>query len=338
MVTSFFMPYALWIDLSVLYLKKYGIIVLVTYSIKGVWNLYLKERLKKYKGKKWFKFLDRLICNIREDEVTAIGAQLTYYLILSIFPFLIFFLNIIGHMTIEQEYLLDDLLIMLPIETERLINQIINEIAATSSDTLLSLSILAALWTGSLGISAIIRAINKAYNIERPRNYIRLKIISIIFTIALVILLLIVLLTLVFGEVLGNMIFSYIGATDVFVEAWEFLRKAIPLISMIIIFALLYKYSLSPNRRIKIKFVHTLPGAIFTTVGWIIASNIFSYYVNNFANYARTYGSLAGVIVLLVWLYITSIMIVLGGEINGTYASFFIKINSDSNKDNDRKH
>ena len=70
--------------------------------------------------------------------------------------------------------------------------------------------------------------------------------------------------------------------------------------------------------------MHTLPGAIFATIGWILASGAFSYYVNNFANYSKAYGSLGAVIILLVWLYITSIMIVLGGEINGTYASLFI--------------
>ena len=157
------------------------------------------------------------------------------------------------------------------------------------------------------------------------------KIVSIIFAIALVILIIVVLLTLVFGEMIGNLIFSYIGATDIFYHIWEFIRKVIPLISMIIIFALLYKYSIMPKNRKSIKFIHTLPGAVFTTVGWVIASKIFSYYVNNFANYSKTYGSLGGVIVLLVWLYITSIMIVLGGEINGTLASVFIY---DTNKDN----
>ena len=283
-----------------------------------------KSKLIKHKDKKWFLFLSNLIYNIRKDEVTAIGAQLTYYLILSIFPFLIFFLNVVGHTSLAIENLLDDWIIVLPTETQTLLYKVIDEIAISSSETLLSLSIILALWSGSLGISAIIRAINKAYNINRKRNYIRLKLLSLLFTIALVILLLIVLATLVFGEVIGNAIFTYIGAINVFYRIWNNSRKIIALASMIIIFALLYKYSIAPRERRYIKLVHTLPGAIFATIGWIVASGIFSFYVNNFANYSKTYGSLGGVIVLLVWLYITSIMIVLGGEINGTYASLFI--------------
>ncbi len=134
----------------------------------------------------------------------------------------------------------------------------------------------------------------------------------------------VVLITLVFGELIGNAIFTYIGAINVFYRIWDRSRKIIALLFMVVIFALLYKYSIAPKERRYIRLVHTLPGAIFTTLGWILASTIFSYYVNNFANYSKTYGSLGGVIILLVWLYITSIMIVLGGEINGTYASLFI--------------
>jgi len=283
-----------------------------------------KSKLIKHKDKKWFLFLSNLIYNIRKDEVTAIGAQLTYYLILSIFPFLIFFLNVVGHTSLAIENLLDDWIIVLPTETQTLLYKVIDEIAISSSETLLSLSIILALWSGSLGISAIIRAINKAYNLNRKRNYIRLKLLSLLFTVALVALLMIVLATLVFGEVIGNAIFTYIGAINVFYRIWKNSRKIIALSAMIIIFALLYKYSIAPRERRYIKLVHTLPGAIFATIGWIVASGIFSFYVNNFANYSKTYGSLGGVIVLLVWLYITSIMIVLGGEINGTYASLFI--------------
>ncbi len=289
-----------------------------------VLNLDMKNMLEKYKDDKWFVFLYKLIKSIREDEVTAIGAQLTYYLILSVFPFLIFLLNIIGHISIVDDTFLDDMLIILPAETQVLVENIIREITRNSTDKLMSFSILLSLWSGSLGISAIIRAINKAYNINRGRSYIKQKIVSIIFAIALVVLLIVVLLTLVFGELIGNAIFSYIGATYIFYEIWELVRKIIPLISMIIIFALLYKYSIVPKERNGLRLIHTLPGAVFTTVGWIIASYLFSYYVNNFANYSKTYGSLGGVIVLLVWLYITSIMIVLGGEINGTLASMFI--------------
>ncbi|QQY80061.1 membrane protein [Keratinibaculum paraultunense] len=287
--------------------------------MKLIYNL--KNNVSKHKNKKWYRFLEELLCRIKEDEVTAIGGQLTYFLILSIFPFLIFFLNLLSYTSITQKGILSNLLIVLPIETQILLESIINEIMNSSSQTLLSLGIILTIWTGSLGITSIIRAVNKAYNVKKKRPYWRLKGLSILFTIILALLLMLVLTMLVFGEIIGKKIFAYLGATHVFYYIWELLRIIIPFISMILIFALIYKLSPTPEEGLNIKFSQTLPGAIFTTTGWIIASMIFSIYVNNFANYSKTYGSIGGIIVLLLWLYITSIMIVLGGEINGAYAS-----------------
>ena len=277
--------------------------------------------MDRFKDKKWFLFIEDLYCRIKENEVTAIGAQLTYYLILSVFPFLIFLLNILSSTPITQEEVLDNLLIVLPIEAQIMIEGIVNEIAITSSDTLLSLGILLSIWTGSLGVTAIIRAINKAYNIKEKRPYWKLKGLALIFTIILALLLTLVLSMLVFGPVIGKRLAKGLPQATPIHFIWNIIRIIIPFISMIIIFALLYKFSPNPREGLRIKFRHTLPGAIFTTSGWLIASMVFSYYVNNFKSYSKTYGSLGGIIVLLIWLYITSIMIVVGGEVNAAYAA-----------------
>ena len=93
---------------------------------------------------------------------------------------------------------------------------------------------------------------------------------------------------------------------------------------MVYTFALLYKFSPCVDKRRSIKLIDTLPGGIFATIGWMLSSTIFSYYVSNFGKYSTTYGSVGGVIVLLVWLYLSSIIIILGGEINGTLEYFRI--------------
>lgn len=280
----------------------------------------IRKKLHKYEDKDWFVFLDKLIRGILEDEVTAVGGQLTYFLILSIFPFLIFFLNILSYTPIAQDEILDNLLIVLPGETQVLLKGIVKEIVGSSSDTLLSIGILLTLWTGSLGITAIIRAVNKAYGVERKRPYWRLKGLAMIFTLALALLLIIVLAMLVFGEIIGGRIFAIFGATHIFYHIWDLFRYIIPLLSMIIIFASLYKVSPTPGNGLHIRFRDTLPGALFAALGWIVSSMVFSFYVNNFGNYSKTYGSLGGIIILLLWLYLSSIMIILGGEINGAYA------------------
>lgn len=287
----------------------------------------LKKKLNKHGDKNWFIFLDKLLHGILEDEVPAVGGQLTYFLILSIFPFLIFFLNILSYTSIAQEEILENFLIVLPTETQILLKGIVREIVGYSSETLLSLGIILSLWTGSLGITAIIRAVNKAYDVEKRRPYWKLKGLAIIFTIALAFVLIIVLSMLVFGEIIGQKIFAIFGATHIFYHIWEFFRIIIPVFSMVIIFALLYKFSPTPEEGLDIKLKDTIPGALFAAIGWIITSMIFSFYVNNFGNYSKTYGSLGGIIILLIWLYIASIMIILGGEINGAYA--YVKKNNE---------
>ena len=120
------------------------------------------------------------------------------------------------------------------------------------------------------------------------------------------------------GPVLGRMLFERFGYGDSFTSLWNYLRYIIPLAYMILIFALLYKFSPNIGKNLRIPIREVLPGAVFTTIAWVSLSLLLSYYVSNFGKYAITYGSLGGVIVLLIWMYYSSIVIVLGGEINAT--------------------
>lgn len=274
------------------------------------------NRIDKFKA-----FLKSLLSRLKEDNVTAMGAQVSYYLILSIFPFLIFFLNILSYTPVARDDILQNLIVVLPADTQRIVSNLLVETISKSSDTLLSLGAITGIWAASKGLMALIRSLNKAYDVEEKRNYFELRAIAILFTLALLFLLVIVLSTLVFGEILGNKLFDFLGMTDNFIVIWRYLRILISLGSMILMFNLLYKFSPSIRNSEKINFKHTLPGAIFATIGWIFTSALFSFYVNNFANYSKTYGSLGGIIVLLIWLYISSIIIITGGEINGTLKS-----------------
>ena len=273
--------------------------------------------LDKYNNK-YARFLKQFIARVREDNVTAIGAQLSYYLILSIFPFMIFLLNILSYTPIAREDVLHSIIVLMPTDTQRIVSNLMVETINKSSETLLSLGAITGIWAASKGIMSLIRVLNKAYDVDESRTYFQLRALAILFTLALLALLTIVLLTLVFGEVLGNRLFEFLGITQKFIVFWRFLRVVISLSFMVFIFALLYRYSPSIGNGSKIQYKHAMPGAVFTSLGWIITSTLFSYYVNNFASYGKTYGSLGGVIVLLIWLYMSSIIIIMGGEINAT--------------------
>lgn len=243
---------------------------------------------------------------------------MAYYLVLSIFPFLIVLLNVLSLTPIVTGEMPLEFLELLPVEVTNIIEGFVKDIATSSSQGLLSIAAVAGLWTASGGMMVTMRSINAAYGFKEKRSYLKRKLLSLLFTVALLILIVMVFVTLVVGELLGKWIFAFIGNEVLFLNLWQYLRFIIPILYMIIIFALMYKYTPSTNRENKIKFKSTLFGSIFSTLGWIIASILFSYYVNNFGNYAVTYGSLGGVIVFLIWLYIISMIIILGGEINAT--------------------
>ncbi len=274
--------------------------------------------INRLKRKNSIKFIDQLAYRFSKNYVVGSGAQLTYFLILSIFPFIIVLLNILSYTPLAREDVIANMIQYLPYDIQLIIEGFVNDVVTSSSQGLLSIAAIGGIWTASSGVKAIIRAINSAYDYTENRSFIKMKTISIVFTIALLFLVLIVFLTLIAGQIVGYMLFDIFGLGDFFSILWSNLRFIIPMLFMIIFFALLYKYSPNVMKNEKIKFISTLPGAIFTTLGWVVTSLLFSYYVSNFGSYAITYGSLGGVIVLLVWLFISSIIIVLGGEINAT--------------------
>ena len=274
---------------------------------------------KKYGDKEWLEFLKELFCRYDDDGVPEIGAQLTYYLILAVFPFLIFFLSILKFTPLADTHVLERMLAILPGETQKLLYNLLTEILTKSNIALLSVGALGAIWSSSNGIMAIIKAVNRAFDLEEARPYWKLRGLSIIFTIGLFIVLIIAFSVLIFGEVFFNIVADSYTWTSLIM--WKVLKIAIPLLFMILMFSILYKFSPSIKEGINIKFTDTIPGSIFASLGLVIFSIIFSFYINNFGNYTKTYGSIGGIIILLVWMYSSSIVVVLGAEINATLIS-----------------
>ena len=285
----------------------------------------LNKLRDKYGEKKWITFIEQLIYRFQDDGVTAIGAQLAYYLILAIFPFIIFFLSILQFTPLADANILQQLLSPLPGDSQKIFFDLINNIIKSGTVGLLSFGAIGSIWSSSNGIMALIKAVNKALDLDEERPYIKLKGLSILFTIGLFLILIVTFTTLIFGEVIFNAIFSsYTGVT---VVIWKILQILIPLVFMILSITILYKFSPSIKKGVKIKFSESIPGAIFASILWVVLSTGFSFYVSNFGNYSKTYGSLGGVIVFLLWLYMSSIVIVLGAEVNATLLSMKDKKN-----------
>ena len=276
----------------------------------------INEFKEKHGEKKWFIFIDQLIYRYDDDGVSAIGAQLAYYLTLSIFPFIIFFLSVLQFTPLADANILRTMLSPLPPGTRELFYDLIKSIINEGSISLLSVGAIGSIWSSSNGMMALMKAVNRAFDLEEDRPYLKLKGLSILFTLGLLLTLIIAFTVLVFGETIFKLLFaSYVGPILV---VWKVLKLLLPLIFMILIFTMLYKFTPSTKKGVSVRVSQSLPGAIFASIGWVVLSYGFSFYVSNFSNYSKTYGSLGGVIAFLIWLYMSSIVIVLGAEVNAT--------------------
>jgi membrane protein len=218
----------------------------------------------------------------------------------------------LSYTPVTSEDILADLRTVLPHNTFQIISDFIHEIIASGSNALLSIGMIGTIWASSNGVVAIIKCLNKAYDEEETRPFWKVRVLSIVFTLALAIVILFSFIMLIFGQKIGERAFVWLHFPDNFNAVWVYAKYILSLVTMFTVFV--YLYLLMLNRRLT--FREVIPGSFFSTLGWIITSLLFSFYVNHFDSYTESYGSIGGIIVLLVWLYISSVIILFGGELN----------------------
>lgn len=261
-------------------------------------------------------FAKHLYGRFKDDDVPALSAQLTYYLILAFFPFLIFLVTIISFLQLGGNSVLDEFIRMLPADSADSLRKTLREVTENRSGAVLSFGMLGTLWAASNGVGAIMKGLNKAYDEKETRPFWKTRGLSLLSTVVLAVVIAVSIPLLVFGRVIGEYIFRLLSFPQGFELIWGLIRYAFPVAALFGVFAMLYW--LIPDRRLT--FREVVPGALFAVVGWIASSLLFAVYVNHFGNYSKTYGSLGGVIVLLIWLYLSANILLLGGEINATLA------------------
>lgn len=250
-----------------------------------------------------------------KDEVPALGAQMTFYLILSLFPFIIFLLTLTAYTPLQTEQITVNLVAVMPESAQTIVLGIYRDVMAQSSPTLLSFSVIASVWTASSGMKALIRTINKAYCETERRSFVKVRLLSILYTVCFAVALLLAFALIVFGGRIEDWLAGH-ERLAAYQTLWTLLKYVFSLLVICGIFCLVYLGA--PARRIRLR--DAIPGSVFATTGWLTVSFLFSLYVNQFANFTRTYGSLGGIIALLLWLYLSSIIVLVGGEINASIA------------------
>ena len=273
---------------------------------------------KKSKGflRKTVIFLVMFIKKIGDDDIFALGAQLAYYMVLSFIPFFMFLMTLVGFSHLNSDAVLNLLSNVMPTEAFNLIQSTVIEIVDREQTGLLWISIALAIWVSSSGFKAVIKGLNKAYGVKETRSYIKLKLISMIYTILLALIVIATLFLFVFGDVIGDFFMKVLEHPEFIYYIWNILRYVVVILIMILFFMFLY----NATPCVRLGWLEVIPGAVITTLGWISISYIFAYYVNNFSNYSRLYGSLGAVFMFMTWMFITSMILILGGEINAVLA------------------
>lgn len=261
-------------------------------------------------------FFQDLIHRIQKVDMSGMGAQLAYFFLLSFFPMLIFMVTLLPYLNLEQGQIFDFLSNIMPEEVYVLIEGTLSEVLTNQNVGLLSIGIIGTIWSASRGVDALIKALNRAYDVEGKAGFIN-RLWSLLFTVSLVGIILVALVLPVFGQQIGNIVFGYFGVADSFGSVWTFIRWLTP--PSLIFLLLTVMYWIVPNTDPRLTILSVVPGSIFATIGWLTLTYGFSFYINNFGNFSSTYGSIGGVIILMLWLYFTGMILILGGLLNATF-------------------
>lgn len=265
-----------------------------------------------------FATLKRTFTEFSEDNLSDWAAALTYYGLLALFPALIAFVGIIGLVADPRgaTQTITDIVTQLgPESAADTFAGPIESITSNSSAAgiMAIVGILVALWSASSYVGAFMRASNVIYETPEGRPIWKLRPLQMLVTLVILVLAAITLVALVVSGPLAEAIGSAIGLSDTLVTVYQIAKWPILAALVITIFAVLY-YA-TPNVKLR-GFKWVTPGGVFALIVWILASAAFAFYVANFGSYDKTYGTLGGIVVLLMWLWITNLAILFGHELN----------------------
>jgi membrane protein len=264
----------------------------------------------------WWPVLKRTWREFKEDNLTDWAAALTYYAVLAIFPALIVLVSILGLVgESATQPLIDNLGTVAPGPAKDIFTSAIENLQGDqgAAGVLFVVGLLAALWSASGYVAAFMRASNSIYDIEEGRPVWKTLPVRVILTLVLLLLLAVSTIAVVLTGGLAEKVGDLVGLGETAVTVWNIAKWPILLLVVSFMFALLYWAA--PNVKHP-GFRWISPGGVLAVIGWLIASAAFALYVSNFASYNKTYGTLGGVVVFLVWLWISNIVILLGAEFN----------------------
>lgn len=293
---------------------------------QSIESLRLKHQLPDFppdtRSGRWLYGLRRLIQNALDHRVNRNAAALAYYLLFAIFPLAIFISSLLAQLNLDVTSINRTLNTLLPRDIVQLITTYLDYIANTSSPVLLGFSLVFTIYFPMRAAGGLMDAVRTAYQMPRPAHAISYRIRQFIFTIVFLVVIALTLTLSTLGQRMVHFLIRWVPMlaqlhiSVLLVRLWHYLRF-IP-VGCIMLATLGALYVLPQDKKQPLRAI--LPGVVAALAAWLALSIGFSFYVDHFANYSVIYGTLGAVIVLLLWLFMTAMILILGGELNAVIA------------------
>ncbi len=264
--------------------------------------------------RQWGKVVKKSVQDIDKNHTMAFAASLSYYFVMSLFPALIALSAVVSLLPIPDLFnkIVGVMGRAVPSQGMQIVQTILQDVIRPRSGTLLSLGLLGTLWSASSGFSAMIEALDVAYDIPETRPFWKTRLLAIGLTVLVGGMLTLSILCMSLGPKMIATLAGKVGVESQFLMMWNYLRFGIAF--ALVVISIEGIYFLAPN--VRQDFKASLPGAVFAVVGWLALSFGLGFYFSKFANFNATYGTLGAGIALMVWLYWSSFSVLIGAELN----------------------
>lgn len=277
-----------------------------------------KRRITRKELKTIYEIGYSFVRKVKFDHVSSFAGHAALFLLMSIFPMAMFCISIFSYLPIDIGRLTQYLLTIIPEGSLPLVNQILAEAYAGSTTIMTSFTMLVMLFCASKGVYAVIIGMNAVYGIRETRGTMLLYALAAAYVVIFFAAIGLMMILIVLGNNIFNWLLQFVPGMAVFDTLFKYGKYLCMLVFLILFFLLVYMNF--PNRKSKLRYEFW--GALFSTIAWLVYSWAFSFYISNFANYSITYGSLATVVIFILWLYGTMNIVFVGAEINVVLRKF----------------
>ena len=259
--------------------------------------------------------INRLASILGSHHTGAYAAQAAYFFVLSLIPIILLLLTMVQFTPVTRQDVMAAVTQVFPTSVEGLISSIVDQVYRQSS-TIIPVTIIVALWSAGKGVLAMTSGMNLIYENTETRNYFYLRLRASFYTVIFILAIVLSLSLSVFGNSISIIVYKHVPVLTTIMDFLIRIRTLLTLVVLTLFWDMVYKYLPNRTNLSKTTMKQQLPGAVFTSCGWLLISFIFSVYLDIFTGFSSMYGSLTTIILIMLWLYVCMYVILLGGELN----------------------